>query len=631
MFTVRSSHGRALYSPLLLINPRSFFSSTCRPLAATSKTAPASRFVDKSVLQPVGPVAEQLYATGLWQTHSRYRTPKATTSAATKRRPRKAKGPAGDKARVNIVSEKLCDDILSYIGPSLERHRGCDILDIYPGTSLWSHKLHEFLQPRSHLLLEPDAELYAPFLQPLLDQPGTRIVPKSGIIWRELNSVLTPEFLPHQVIPENPDVPNDTLLVTANLSFHPKKRFMNFDSIASLVLHQFVDSIRSSSLFQRYGLVRMLLWARTDDTLNFLPRTMQRRKKQALENDLLCEWVHEVCGAEADAHNWFVRDDALNIASAVSTAKKMRKAKLSLPPGREPKLFLEALAAVKAKRKLPVPGKALPVFKRPYMEALANLQVADAVDAEAGLAEDPDDQKAKKAYQWRARNENRKAERLFSYMSELDKLIELDKAKVATDASISEDELKWQNEIAEMPKTLQDEFITYKASLHAHRQTPALLEWDRRNYEPMTVEPDEFFPNICCNLLDVQPKALHPLLRQTGPHSTRAADVLDVILGALMHQSTQPIGPGLDSLWPGASDYILPRWTSIQDVSNGGFLPHVAFAGPEPRLLNARQWEQLIELWMEWPFRPEFHELIGRMQDDTGDRIDDGPHNPNEI
>ena len=32
-------------------------------------------------------------------------------------------------------------------------------------------------------------------------------------------------------------------------------------------------------------------------------------------------------------------------------------------------------------------------------------------------------------------------------------------------------------------------------------------------------------------------------------------------------------------------------------------------------LHNAQQWEELLELWMEWPFRPELHELIGRTQD----------------
>ncbi|KAJ8125970.1 hypothetical protein O1611_g7668 [Lasiodiplodia mahajangana] len=231
MFTVRGSHGRAFYSPLRLINQRSLFSSTCHRCSAVANAAIKSRYIEKSVLQTHGPVAEQLAATGIWRSHGKARTraPKSSTTTTTdtttttKRRSKKgaAAPPTGDRSRVNVASEKLCDDILSYIGPSLQRHQGCDILDIYPGAGLWSSKLHEFLQPRSHILLEPDAELYRPMLQPLLDKPGTKLVPKTGIIWRELSSVLTPEFFPHQAIPDNPDVRNDTLLVTANIAFHP--------------------------------------------------------------------------------------------------------------------------------------------------------------------------------------------------------------------------------------------------------------------------------------------------------------------------------------------------------------------------------------------------------------------------
>lgn len=181
---------------------------------------------------------------------------------------------------------------------------------------------------------------------------------------------------------------------------------------------------------------------------------------------------------------------------------------------------------------------------------------------------------------------------------------------------------------ARLPKSFLDEFVPYKDNLHASRQTPPLLQWDRRNYEPMTVQAEEFFPNTHCSLIDIQPRAPHPLLRQTGPGSNRAADMFDIVMGSLMNQSTQPLGPILDSLWPGAADYILPRWSSLQDLSRGGLPENLYYAGPIPRLLTTRQWEELIELWMEWPFRPEFNELVGRTQDDQ-ERFDDGP--PNEV
>ncbi|KAF2968671.1 hypothetical protein GQX73_g4918 [Xylaria multiplex] len=613
MFRVRSSHGRALHSPFLLISQPSLFPSKCR-LFATSSTTPITKTLDRAILKPHGPVAERLLATGVWRpTKQRSTEPKSPTPRKRSKGPSK---PTGDKSRVHIVSEKLCDDILSYIGPSLERHRGCDILDLYPGAGEWSSKLHEFLQPRSHVLLEPDAELYRPFLQPLLDQPGTTLLPKSGIIWRDLNSVLTPEYLPHQVIPEDTNVRNDTLLVTANLAFHPKKRFVNFESMASLVLHQFADAIRTGSLFQRYGLVRMLIWTRTDDKPGFLPRNIQRRRRQAIENDLVCEWVHEVCGNESALSGWYVREDAMDNASLMATIKRMKANKLQMPSGREPVNFQEALAAVEENKEVPLPGKVAPTYKRPYHDVLADLQAA-------GLDKESDDFKTMKTYQWRASTDGRKAGRMLQTLTSLDRVAALINSGEATPEEVVAAELEWDQELRELPKSLTDEFITYKDSVHAFRRDPPLLQWDRRQYEPMTAHGEEFFPNVHCSLLDIQPRAPHPLLRQRGRDSTRSADICNVILGSLMLQSTQPLSIGLDALWPGASDYILPRWTSGRDLSRGGFPLNLRNAEPAPRSLDARQWEELFELWMEWPFRPEFEEFVGRAHEDLNDKLDD--------
>ncbi|KAF4535259.1 S-adenosyl-l-methionine-dependent methyltransferase [Lasiodiplodia theobromae] len=77
--------------------------------------------------------------------------------------------------RADIVSPALCDDILSYIGPSLEKYKNCDIVDVNPGAGLWSSKIHDFLKPRRHLLLEVD-DFYTPCLQPLLDAPGSKYI-----------------------------------------------------------------------------------------------------------------------------------------------------------------------------------------------------------------------------------------------------------------------------------------------------------------------------------------------------------------------------------------------------------------------------------------------------------------------
>ncbi|KAJ3503224.1 hypothetical protein NM208_g16558 [Fusarium decemcellulare] len=83
----------------------------------------ASRRVLPEMLEPVNKVTEQLAETQVW----------------TKRRGRRPAGSlVGDGNRLNIVSQDLCDDIINYLGPSLERHRGCDLVDLNPGVGLWS-------------------------------------------------------------------------------------------------------------------------------------------------------------------------------------------------------------------------------------------------------------------------------------------------------------------------------------------------------------------------------------------------------------------------------------------------------------------------------------------------------------
>src|ERR1700677_3313119 len=103
--------------------------------------------------------------------------------------------------------------------PSLEKHIGCDIIDLNPGPGVWSSALHDFLKPRTHILMEPDHASYKPLLKPLLDAEGStyKFIPKSGVIWSSLQEALSPELLPCQKTLDHGDSrleePNHTLLL----------------------------------------------------------------------------------------------------------------------------------------------------------------------------------------------------------------------------------------------------------------------------------------------------------------------------------------------------------------------------------------------------------------------------------
>ncbi|KAI0015466.1 S-adenosyl-L-methionine-dependent methyltransferase [Xylariomycetidae sp. FL0641] len=621
MFTIRN-HVRKVPSPSCLI--AAHLPSTCRRI----------NYLEKHHLQPTTPLAERLAATGTWDRKGRKTAKEEETPAPKKKpgRPRKtakrdakAEEPAppvkGDKTRVNVVSEKLCDDVFSYIGKTLKRHKGCDILDLNPGAGLWSTKLNDFLEPRSHILLEPDAALYTPFLQPLLDRPGTRLVPKSGLIWRELNEVLTPEYLPHQT-PRDPSElgkRNNTLLVTGNLAFHPKKKFATFDSLAVLVLNQFIKAISTAGFFQRYGTVRMLLWTRSDDTPNYIPRTVQRRRRSAIETEFSCEWLAEVCGGgDQGAFQFFRRDEPTTFASAVAALRRTRAAGLKMPAERESKAVLEARGH--GSKKIPVAGTVAPFYDRPWAREMAAL---DEQHLKKPFDQNSIDFQIMRRHHWRDNWESRKHQKYLDLVTLLNAVRAAERPGAKTSAAAKKRARDAFREATdEASSSFLTEWYAYRDNVHICAQDPPVLHYDRRPYEAMTVQDEEFFPNVPCSLLDIQPQDVHPLLRQTGPRSNRAADMFELLMGSLLAQASAPVHTNLDALWPGAADYIVPRWTSGQDMQRGGFIFNLPHAEPNPRILNTRQWTEMLELWMEWPFRPEFTDLIARTQEDDGDKLD---------
>jgi transcription factor 1 len=176
------------------------------------------------------------------------------------------RGPLG-AALIFIVT----DDIINYIGPSLEKHKGCDILDINPGACLWSQKLHDFLQPRSHILLEPTPEPFRDFLNPLLNAPDSRykLVTKDPVTLSSYREMVDEGMFPHQTRVDQADPRsqerNNTLFVTGSLAWDPRLPGMGFDSMSKQVVHHFAQAAWTNDIFHAFGPVCMLLWVQHDD------------------------------------------------------------------------------------------------------------------------------------------------------------------------------------------------------------------------------------------------------------------------------------------------------------------------------------------------------------------------------
>nr|POE93198.1 hypothetical protein CFP56_19210 [Quercus suber] len=180
--------------------------------------------------------------------------------------------------RNEVVSRSLCDDTINYLAPTLEKHKGCVIVDFNPGACLWSSRLHDFLKPKRHVLMEPEARYFEPFIKPLLDQPGStyRYTPLAGYnsldIYKNYDEVMNDQDL-FPVMPVDPDdpqrqKPNPGVLFVGNLARLGKSVPRRVGSLCNLSLMRFTGAMVSNQLIHRDGLARMLFWVPESDKSN---------------------------------------------------------------------------------------------------------------------------------------------------------------------------------------------------------------------------------------------------------------------------------------------------------------------------------------------------------------------------
>ncbi|EFY93713.1 hypothetical protein MAC_00204 [Metarhizium acridum CQMa 102] len=543
------------------------------------------------MLSVTSDIARQLNLTGVWK-----RTGGRKKADAIR---------AIEPRRVNIISEGLCGDVIRYIAPSLERHRGCDLVDLNPGAGVWSRKLHEILEPRKHVMMDLDAELYKPFLADLISKDNVELIPKSGLVWKDLLEMLRTSLTEQrETTQKNTPSRNDTLLVTANLSMFPKKAFHGFDSISSMILYQFISSISTSTLFQRYGLVRMLIWVNDEDKRRLLPRSINRRKKSAFETELSCEWVHEVAGLDAEVQDRnALRDEWINMESAVRTLERMKAAGLSMPKGRETLVYskLQQEPALLGQK---LAGARPPSLTRPFKQELELL--------EQGLSESAASSKRLKALRQREKYDQEDALMYLGLLQEREAVAEL---AASSPTEFERANAAWNEKIDNLKKNARNEFNGIKDSYHLFRQSPPALLWDRRDYEPLSAKGEEFFPNAPTALLDIQPKAMHPVFRQHGPNSSRSGDMSEVMLRFWFHHTLLPIHKAMEGLWGGFGD-LITECPSVRDPSRGG-TPMTGNGALTVRAMNADQWAEIVEAWMNWPFRPSYTQMLGRLVEDV--------------
>ncbi|KAK7397702.1 hypothetical protein QQX98_012933 [Neonectria punicea] len=608
--------------PVVAAHVRAASSATAKPTAKKSTTTTTAR-KPTDIYNAYSPVAKTLADTGLWKAGRGPSKDHQRSTDSGKKKRAKALGhtSSGDKNRINVTSKPLVDDIMAYLAPSLQRHRGCDLVDLNPGAGVWSRELHEVVQPRRHIMMEKDAELYAPLLADLTDRPNVSLIPKSGIVWEHLTEMLR-THLDHQAAAPKPrpGVPapeprrNDSLLISVNLAMHPPKPFQFFECVSTMVVYQFMSSIRTASLFQRYGLVRMLIWINDDGKRKLLPRSIVRRKRSAFEADLSCEWIHEVAGKDVEVESRTeLRDEWINMESGYATLRRMKAAGLTPPPGRETIAYTKLTANPRLARKR-LAGVERPRLSRPFrqeleeIEALYNQTPTDEVLAQL------------KRLRFRDKYDVADSETYLELLRDRDalQLLPPDSPEFIAGSAA------WSARVQSLKKNARNLFIVMRDNYHIFRQNPPQLLWDQRPYEPLAVHPEDFFPNVPCALLDFQPKAMHPLLRETGPQTSRAGDMSDMMLRFWFAHSLLPARKAMDGVWPGFGA-LADEVRSLRDPALGG----CSLGGEAEicaRAISGAQWGDILQAFAEWPFRPTYAQLVGRLVEEgerEGERDDE--------
>ncbi|KFY92647.1 hypothetical protein V500_04097, partial [Pseudogymnoascus sp. VKM F-4518 (FW-2643)] len=597
------------------------------PKRRAPSTKPRKKRSDAGILK--GPLLKKAFEDVLHGARAALPEGQAETDAGANKRKnvgpkslsRIAFGKRGDKARQNIIGEGLCDDIMQRLAPSLEKHKGCDIIDINPGVGLWSSKLHDIVKPRTHILMEPDSSTYLPYLEPLLNQKDStyKFLPMSGIIWNNLNKLESDGHLPHQKLHphDSPELekPNNTLLVTANLGYWPRRPYIGFPSITTLVVHQLLTATRAHSIFQGYGQIRMLIWMHDLEKRIVLPRLIINRRKSSIEAEISCSYIHEVAGGDLESEN-YRREQSIDILSGQRVA--LAASAPPTPPHREG--ILEREARTSAPTSAPTIG-----VRRPYEDELTALETRYALgdfpeffdevqphhratpeQSLDGSRRRTEEFRRMQALRWRL-----KASGVVDDIigTKLDAYEALEREWVSLRASSDpgreesmervEEEIRvWRRALESGARTTMTAVIQRLEERRGYRAEPALLAWDRRLMEPLIVKPDEFAPAQPMALLDFQPRSIWPSLRAEG---LGCYDYFEFMLAALFVMPKQSVVAGLRALAPGAEEWILPRCPSLRGVEGGGVVDLEMLT---VRSLTEEMLREMFEAFMAWPFRP---------------------------
>jgi mitochondrial transcription factor 1 len=503
---------------------------------------------------------------------------------------------------------------------------------VNPGPGLWSSTLHNFLKPRSHILVEPNSHVFAPHLKTLLDQKDLcKLVPEDGLSWETYDKILDGKLLPHQTILKEGDPaqnkPNDTLLFVANLvGSEPAIT----GRTSRMLLNQLTTMVIRRSLFQSYGLVRMLIWSEDYDKTHYVPRVVSRRNKLTILADTAFDMATEVAGMDEKDENRrrLVRDRAINVDSALRVEAIVRSQSIRKPDNRKSAEELEfspeniQLAENERLQKYEELSRLEEAFARNEFDRFTDPSYdtwkgkKDWRDSqgvrEVGRPtnesllkppETPEYERLSALRKFKTTRERRTSFEKFAY-KQIDAAEKDQEALLADPSPTNQEDIKAAASIRRQEAEERDaraythHMILADENNAFYRNVP-LLHWDRRAYNPLIVQADEFYPSQPLALLDLQPAI--------QKESNALFSIYSFMVGNLLMSPKDDIASALLQLAPGAPEALIPMVPELTDVENGGRADPGTL---RVRMLTPEMMWGLARAWERWPFRPSMGEMM---------------------
>jgi transcription factor 1 len=539
------------------------------------------------------------------------------------------------------------DEIISYIGPTLKKHMHCDILDLNPGIGVWSSKLHQYLQPRTHILLEPHLELYKNQLNPLLKSEGStyKLVEGDPHEYATYEKLIKDGHFPHQIKLDKNDPrivePNNTLLITGSLNIYPAMPGYGAKSVARQVLKRLVSDAWEQKLMHVYGRVRILVWIQSEDKKGFIAEsTTEKSTYNILANKLF--HVREVVAPEPEKRQAgaTTRELRYKLQSTVRAITSMRELGLELPSHRQSVLHqlgneIVAMGIEDGDAGIDGSIKLAEDAERRGLPTIGLLKDIhrDRIAGEVALTKDPSIQYMAKPVRprvSRSRNEpnttkrrqvltewgkchsynvahirvwindrKRRLELVAKGMEIFRTECELLKAKDEAEkqklqATVDRLNIEFKEGVdAEIPSN-RAQIATDLDDHYAINSPSPLLDWDNRSFDPIQAHRDEFWPASRTSLLDLEPRSLPP--SATPPKELRS---YTAFVSDLMKRFSFSTAQGLENVQNGASE-LLEVVPEVRDPTKGG---RPDLRNLRARLLNTDLIDTLYRAYKEWPFR----------------------------